>query len=152
MVEFLGEGLILDGSSFSIHWLIWIQLLVFLLLLLLLYSLSSSPFQYDPLSSVLPSSSSSPIPLPTTTAASSSSSSSSSSYRRLQKRELEEEDRDLRIDRGRRKGGRVEMERGVAGNESGLAEVTHPCHIVRMARMAFLRCFGLGREHHPPRR
>ncbi|XP_056163654.1 uncharacterized protein LOC130134371 isoform X2 [Syzygium oleosum] len=151
MVEF-GDELVLE--SLRIPWLIWIQLLVMLLLLLLLYSFTSSNADSSSAAAAAaaaaPSSSSSspspPSPQPPPPLESRGSRSRKQQF--------------LAAHGGAHQVGESQSvkgfiatsaSRGVAGEEDTMEGENsspsymdhHPCSIVRLARIAFLKCFGL---------
>ncbi|KAI3441096.1 uncharacterized protein J3R85_002769 [Psidium guajava] len=148
MVEF-GDELVLE--SLRIPWLIWIQLLVMFLLLLLLYSFTSSFPSAD-------NSSSSASAAATADAAAPSSSSSSSSSPLLDSRgshyhkqfvvpsahqvgESQSVKGFLARSTSRRVAGEEDMMEGENSSHSYMDH--HPCSLVRLARIAFLKCLGL---------
>ncbi|XP_030534987.1 uncharacterized protein LOC115744044 [Rhodamnia argentea] len=145
MVEF-GDELVLE--SLRIPWLIWIQLLVMFLLLLLLYSFTSS----------FPSSADSSSSSAAAAAAPSSSSSPSSSSPPLdsrgshshkpflvpsahQVRESQSVKGFIATSTSRRVDGEEDMMEGENSSHSYMDH--HPCSLVRLARIAFLKCLGL---------
>ncbi|XP_031397153.1 uncharacterized protein LOC116208075 [Punica granatum] len=148
MVEF-GEELIID--SFRIPWLIWIQVIVMLLLLLLIYSFSlvtsssSDLSPDDPLCCSSPPSSSSQIKLQQQVGEITGASSRSSISRNKSGNHQEGRSRSIRNnDNVNKEGGTSALinDRSIS-SQSLYNNTHHPCNIVRLAKIAFLKCLGL---------
>ncbi|KAK4776632.1 hypothetical protein SAY86_005320 [Trapa natans] len=167
MVEF-GDELIID--SFRIPWLIWIQVIVLLLLIILLYSftlLLSSPSDETETSPASPDQgflSSSPSPpsslhgnppnqkLLQSQLGGEMAGATSTSPGRIRRLNAAGDYHHPQQDGGRGRGrGSVEdnttTEIKEGGNlismQSMFSSNHHPCNIVRLAKVAFLKCLGL---------
>ncbi|XP_038701720.1 uncharacterized protein LOC119998457 [Tripterygium wilfordii] len=137
-----GEELTID--SYRVPWLIWIQLLVLFLLLFLLYCFSvfTSDFPDDATtgtSSASPSMSNLGEPIVNkhgTTAV-------TSRIQNFQVGEIQSMKGEIATSTSRRivRGDIAEMEGSPAKNATLL--FLHPCHYFRLARWAFLKCFGI---------
>ncbi|KAK3411587.1 hypothetical protein EUGRSUZ_I00328 [Eucalyptus grandis] len=152
MVEF-GDELVVQ--SLRIPWLIWIQLLVMLLLLLLLCSLTSSPSD-DPSSAAAaadaPSSSSSTPASSRLPPVEPRGSPPPPSPPRARKQQFVvhgahqvSESQSVKGFIAMSASRRVAVEEDeIEGDNSSHGYMDHhPCSIVRLARMAFLKCLGL---------
>ncbi|XP_030461887.1 uncharacterized protein LOC115681919 isoform X2 [Syzygium oleosum] len=149
MVEF-GDELVLE--SLRIPWLIWIQLLVMLLLLLLLllYSFTSSNAASSSAAAAASpsSSSSSPPPSPPPPPPLESRGSRSRKQQFLAAHGGAHQVGESQSVKGFIA---TSASRGVASEEDTMEGENsspsymdhHPCSIVRLARIAFLKCFGL---------
>ncbi|KAI6699685.1 hypothetical protein NL676_014009 [Syzygium grande] len=157
MVEF-GDELVLE--SLRIPWLIWIQLLVMLLLLLLLYSFTSSNAASSAAADSAaaaaapppPPSSASALAVAATAAAASSGIARISvpqaaaprprgGAHQLQVRESQSVKGFIATSASRGVAGEEDTMEGENSSPSYMDH--HPCSIVRLARIAFLKCFGL---------
>ncbi|XP_030461886.1 uncharacterized protein LOC115681919 isoform X1 [Syzygium oleosum] len=151
MVEF-GDELVLE--SLRIPWLIWIQLLVMLLLLLLLllYSFTSSNAASSSAAAAASPSSSSSSPPPSPPPPPPLESRGSRS-RKQQFLAAHGGAHQLQVGESQSVKGFIatSASRGVASEEDTMEGENsspsymdhHPCSIVRLARIAFLKCFGL---------
>ncbi|KAJ8769612.1 hypothetical protein K2173_005215 [Erythroxylum novogranatense] len=145
----LGDELTID--SYRIPWLIWIQLLVLFLLIFLLFCFSFSTS--DPPKAITPSSPSSSSPSTSGIFTSHDPGLDKSVYKHTNststaatKRCLHPqggEDQSIKGERATNIGRRIVREDlGLSSKDTSFID-SHPCNYFRLAKLAFLKCFGL---------